>query len=301
MIINVNLMSGLGYSIQKMDNTIATIVIGTLRLGEYVTIFTNMFIILLLVSPNKVCALYPYVSSSCYNSTLTCLNGGNILFTGMPQYSSNYSKLIRYDYSPNIMSSGYPIDDKVYNTLSLFYKNEEDIRTFLSLRKDNNGTWEKSFIGVPELKTVHEEEKTYVFCDKAYATFFCSPYTKNCDERVNLNELPYVDSIFTEHVVELVFHGRPKVEIEVKILLYNPVTLAHKIVTIPLFTPALLDVTFNILYRTLYRDPTSHALLRTFKAFFVENVGEPYRGPRNDRFVRVWQGDGFERMGGSVL
>nr|AGZ17104.1 envelope glycoprotein L [Elephant endotheliotropic herpesvirus 1A]AID07156.1 envelope glycoprotein L [Elephant endotheliotropic herpesvirus 1A] len=304
MITNVNLMYGPGCNIRKMESTIVTTIIDTLRLGECVTIFTNMLIISLLVeSPNKVCASsYPHISPSCYNSTLTCLNGGNLSFPGMPPYSSNYSKLIRYGYGPNIRTSEYPIDEKVYNVLSLFYKNEEDIRVFLSLRKDSNGTWEKGLIGVPELKTVQEDERKYVFCDKVYSTFYCSPYTKNCDNgKRNLNELPYVDSIFTEHVVEIVFHGSPTLKIEVKILLYNPVTLEHRIVTIPLFTPALLDATFNILYRTLYRDPTSHALLKTFKNFFDQNIEEPYRGPKNDRFVRVWQKDGFARVGGPTL
>nr|AIC84223.1 envelope glycoprotein L [Elephant endotheliotropic herpesvirus 1B]AID07168.1 envelope glycoprotein L [Elephant endotheliotropic herpesvirus 1B]AID07307.2 envelope glycoprotein L [Elephant endotheliotropic herpesvirus 1B]AIH00854.1 envelope glycoprotein L [Elephant endotheliotropic herpesvirus 1B]AIH00864.1 envelope glycoprotein L [Elephant endotheliotropic herpesvirus 1B] len=299
-------MYDLQYSILKMATTsISTIVTGISLPGVCVTISINMLTllnVLVTLKNNKVYAVSPHLSSRCYNNTLTCLNGGNVSFGDIPDYPSNYSKLIRYNSSSTIkVPMKYPLDEKLYNVLPLFYKNEDDLRVFLSLKKDSNGTWERNLIGVPDLKTVQEEERQYVFCDNAYAIFYCSQYTKNCNNNINLNKISYSNSIFTEHVLEIVFHGKPELRVDVKILLYNKVTLAHRIVTIPLFTPALLDVTFNIIYRILYRDPASHALLKTFKKFFDQHIGEPYRGPRNNRFVRVWQKDGFERMGNAIL
>ncbi|UVZ35286.1 envelope glycoprotein L [Elephant endotheliotropic herpesvirus 5B] len=276
--------------------------------GAYVTIFINMLTLLeksVSQNDNKVfLSTYPHVDSMCYNNTIACLKGGNISFYGFPEYSSKYSKLIQYRYdSKSALQSIYPIDSKVQDILSLFYKNNEDLRLFLSLRSDINSTWEKTLSGISGVRTEKEDDKEYTFCDGTYRYFYCSPYSRNCDgsKKIDLTNIPYVDSIFTENIIEIIFKGKPDLQVLIKILLYNNITSTYRVVTVSLDTPALLDVTFNAVYRTLYRDSSSHALLRAFKTFFLRFIGEPYRGPRNNKFTRVSQKNGPERMGNAIL
>ncbi|AHC02765.1 envelope glycoprotein L [Proboscivirus elephantidbeta5] len=246
---------------------------------------------------------YPHIDSLCYNNTVNCLKGENISFQGIPKYSSNYSKLIRYRYDSEVATNAmYPIDTKVQEVLSLFYQNSEDLRVFLSLRMDTKSTWEKTLSGASGLRTEKEEETTYTFCDGTYKYFYCSPHSKDCSgSKVDLTSIDYVNSIFSENVAEISFKGKPSLEVLVKLFIYNNITSKYRVVTIPLRTPALLDVLFNATYRMLYRDKSSHALLKAFKLFFARYIGEPYRGPRNNKFTRVWQKNGSERMGNAVL
>ncbi|UEH20548.1 envelope glycoprotein L [Elephant endotheliotropic herpesvirus 2] len=275
--------------------------------GVYVIIFINMLTLPnLSVSQNDnkmSISSYPHIDSVCYHNAINCLKGENVSFKGIPEYSSNYSKLIQYQYKPEVATQNmYPIDTKVQSVISLFYQNTEDLRVFLSLRSDINGTWERTLSGVSGLRTETEEDRQYTFCDGTYKYFYCSPHTKNCSgSKIDLTSIQYVNSIFSENVAEISFKGKPSLEVQVKLFVYNDITSTYRVVTIPLNTPALLDVMFNAVYRMLYRDPSSHALLKAFKSFFARFVGEPYRGPRNNKFTRVWQKNGSERMGNAIL
>nr|QZW36381.1 envelope glycoprotein L [Elephant endotheliotropic herpesvirus 4A] len=259
--------------------------------GSVTTILYQLIMLSLFLFFNKVQAFLYTLGPSCVTELNMCLTGKTYTFSSH-EYTSAYSKMIRYTYDSKIPQITAPLVNTSHALMSLMYNNTEELRVFLTMRHDDSGPVAgKNTRGLHSAYTSPDyDDPKHIVCDGKYATFMCSPMNKQrCgnDLTVNMLNLDYKESIFTENVLSVTAYRQP-FRIIVSVLVTNQATDSYRVVNIRLNTPALLDALFSCIYRRVYRHREGLRLLHTFKRFYIHAVDERFRGPRNKAFKRIW-------------
>ncbi|UVZ34411.1 envelope glycoprotein L [Elephant endotheliotropic herpesvirus 3B] len=262
----------------------------TLPHGGYV--ITTLFlpaVLNLFLFHNKVQPFLYNISSSCVAELNMCLAGKTYNFSSHV-YTESYSKMIAYKYDSKAARVTAPFVNTSQELMSLMYNNTEELRVFLTLRRQYSGSSVgKNIMGLHSQYAPDYDNPNYMVCDGKHATFVCSTSKQKCgsDLTVNMLTLDYKESIFTEYVLSITSYKNPFTTL-VSVLVTNGATNSYKVVSIRFDTPALLDALFSCIYRRVYRHGEGLRLLHTFKRFYINAVDERFRGPRNKAFQKVW-------------